>query len=426
MILTRLSLTNFRSYVRLDTDIPRRILLLSGGNAQGKTSLLEALFYCASFTSPLAASDRQLINFAAVNDPIAVARIVVEFEREGAEQRLEVRIIQENAEKAGRVRKEILLNGVKTTAQKAIGAFPCVVFLPQMTRILEGAPDERRRYLNLMLSQSAPGYARALSEQKQILTRRNALLKLIFERRSDPRQLDFWDQMLAERSAELILQRARALKFLKKSARDAHDELTAGKETLTLGYLPGFDPLHPDAGKGAQFNADEGQIQSLGSAEIASLYRAALRNCRQADIARGVTTLGPHRDDISVYSSGIDLCTYGSRGQIRTALLSLKLSEIAWMRQFAGTAPLLLLDETLAELDGQRSADLLARLESNGQAVLTTTDQTHFPAGFTENNVVWQVKGGVIEKQSGFFAAASVPSCPPKIGVQLQEGERTV
>ncbi len=399
MILTHLSLTNFRLYVRLDTDIPRRILLLSGGNAQGKTSLLEALFYCASFTSPLAASDRQLINFNAVNDPIAVARIVADFEKEGSEQRLEVRVIQENAEKAGRIRKEILLNGVKTTAQKAVGAFPCVMFLPQMTRILEGAPDERRRYLNIMLSQSAPGYARALSEQKQILTRRNALLKLIWERKSDPQQLEFWDQMLAERSAELILQRARAIEFLKKSARDAHYELTAGKEVLALGYLPGFDPLHPETAKGLRFNADEEAIIALGSAEIASRYREALRSCRQTDIDRGVTTIGPHRDDFSIYGSGIDLCTYGSRGQIRTALLSLKLSEIEWMRQFAGTAPLLLLDETLAELDEQRSADLLARLESSGQAVLTTTDQTHFPAGFTENNTVWQVKGGVIDKQ---------------------------
>ena len=99
MILKHLSLTNFRSYVRLDTDIPRRILLLSGGNAQGKTTLLEALFYCASFSSPLAASDRQLIQFGVLEDPVAVARMIVDFEREGSPHRMEVRVILENAEK---------------------------------------------------------------------------------------------------------------------------------------------------------------------------------------------------------------------------------------------------------------------------------------------------------------------------------------
>ncbi|MBR6090105.1 MAG: DNA replication/repair protein RecF, partial [Anaerolineaceae bacterium] len=171
MILKHLSLSNFRSYLRLDTDIPRRILLLSGGNAQGKTSLLEALFYCASFSSPLASSDRQLIHFSVLDDPVAVGRMIVEFDREGSSHRMEVRVILENGEKGGRVRKEILVDGIKSSAQKAIGTFPCVLFLPQMTRILEGPPDDRRRYLNIMLSQSVPGYAQALSELKQILLR---------------------------------------------------------------------------------------------------------------------------------------------------------------------------------------------------------------------------------------------------------------
>ena len=130
MILNHLSLSNFRTYLRLDIDIPRRILLLSGGNAQGKTSLLEALFYCASFSSPLAQFDRQLIHFSILQDPIAVGRVIVEFEREGTPHRMEVRVIVENAEKAGRIRKEILVDGVKTNAQKAIGTFPCVLFGP--------------------------------------------------------------------------------------------------------------------------------------------------------------------------------------------------------------------------------------------------------------------------------------------------------
>ena len=374
--------------------------MLSGGNAQGKTSILEGLFYCASFSSPLANSDRQLINFNALNDPIAVARIIAEFEREGSSHRMEVRIILENAEKAGRIRKEILVDGVKTVAQKAIGTFPCVLFLPQMTRIMEGPPDERRRYLNIMLSQSVPGYARALSEQKQILTRRNALLKMLAEHQTDPGQLDYWDQMLADRAAVLIKHRTSALMELKKSAQAIHLELTGGKELLDLGYLPSFDPIDPYAAirRTEQFTAEESAIYELEEKEIAARCRQFLKEYRESDIRRGSTSVGPHRDDFSIFSSGIDLCTYGSRGQIRTALLSLKLAEIEWMREHTGTAPLLLLDETLAELDERRGADLLNRLEQYDQAILTTTDQAHFPESFARNNTIWQVSHGVIQK----------------------------
>ena len=399
MILNHLSLSNFRTYLRLDTDIPRRILLLSGGNAQGKTTLLEALFYCASFSSPLAAADRQLIHFSVLKDPIAVARMIVDYEREGSRHRMEVRIILENAEKGGRTRKEILVDGVKTPAQKAIGTFPCVLFLPQMTRILEGSPDERRRYLNIMLSQSVPGYAAALSEQKQILTRRNALLKLLQERRTDPALLDYWDAMLAERSAVLIRQRTNALNYLKKTAREIHLQLTDSRELLSLGYLPGYDPLSSvqNMNKSERFIAEEEEIYQLSDRETAERYKAYLKENRQNDIIRGVTSIGPHRDDFSIFSSGIDLCTYGSRGQIRSALLSLKLAEIEWMREHTGTAPLLLLDETLAELDEKRGNDLLNRLEQYEQAILTTTDQNHFPESFAERNTIWQVEEGIIK-----------------------------
>ena len=206
--------------------------------------------------------------------------------------------------------------------------------------------------------------------------------------------------MLAERSALLIRQRTNALQYLKKIARDIHLELTGTKELLTLGYLPGFDPLNPthSPNKNDQFIAEEEAIYELSDKEVAERYRIILKENRETDIRRGVTTVGPHRDDFSIFSSGIDLCTYGSRGQIRTALLSLKLAEIEWMREHTGTAPLLLLDETLAELDERRGMDLLNRLESYDQAILTTTDQHHFPESFSERNTIWQVNGGMITK----------------------------
>lgn len=400
MLLTHLSLTNFRSYARLDTDIPGRILLLSGGNAQGKTSLLEALFYCASFSSPLAQSDRQLIHFDVLHDPVAVARIVIHYERETQKHQMEVRIIQENdalSEHNPRVRKEVLIDGVKTTAQKAIGSFTAVLFLPQMTRILEGPPDERRRYLNIMLSQSVPGYARALSECKQIVTRRNALLKLLSERSSDPQQLDYWDQMLAERAAVLIINRQLAINWLEEHAAEIHQQLTEGKEQLKLSYRPAFDPSADQTDWQRRYAiAEESDPDSYDAETLIAKYRDCLKSCRARDIERGVTVIGPHRDDFSILGNGLDLCTYGSRGQIRTALLSLKLAEIAWMKERCGTSPLLLLDETLAELDEQRSRDLLVWLDQCEQGILTTTDLAHFPADFISRQTVWQVQNGKI------------------------------
>jgi len=142
MFLTHLSLTNFRAFTRLDMDLPRRILLLVGDNAQGKTSILEAVFYLATFTSLHAQSDRQLINFLTAEEALAVARLVADFQRGDRLHRLEVRLIQEPIGPVGnRFRKEILLDGVKRTAQEAMGVFNAVIFLPQMMRIIEGGPD---------------------------------------------------------------------------------------------------------------------------------------------------------------------------------------------------------------------------------------------------------------------------------------------
>ncbi len=198
MYLTHLSLTDFRSFTRLDMDVPRRILLLVGNNAQGKTTLLEAVYFLATFTSFHASNDRQLISFLRTHQPLAVSRIVADYMRGERMHRLEVRLIQDNNNGSIRLRKEILLDGVKRTTQNALGAFNAVIFLPQMTRIIEGGPDERRRYLNLALSQTMPGYARDLTEYSQALMQRNALLKQLNERSGDPDQLFYWDEILSK------------------------------------------------------------------------------------------------------------------------------------------------------------------------------------------------------------------------------------
>ncbi len=165
-----------------------------------------------------------------MKEPVAVARIVAQFQKSNTEHKLEIRIIQETANFNTRVRKEILLNGIKTSAQKAIGTFPAVLLIPQMTAILEGSPQERRRYLNLTLSQSIPGYAQALTEYNQIISQRNALLKLISERKADPQQLDYWDDLMAKRASFIIYHRIHALLKLEEFAQEAHLRLTANQE----------------------------------------------------------------------------------------------------------------------------------------------------------------------------------------------------
>ncbi len=377
--------------------MPRRILLLEGGNAQGKTTLLEALFYGAAFSSPLVSSDKQLINFKALNDPLAVGRIVIDFERDGQSHELEVRLIQDNTQ--GRFRREILMNGAKTTAQKCIGSFSAVLFLPQMTRILEGPPDERRRCLNIMLAQSVPGYARALSEYARILTQRNALLKTLGERGGDRSQLDYWDELLGRRAAVLILNRRKALTALEVSGSEAHSALTNGQEKLRFIYQPSFDPeTNVSAPEPGEIREEEHRELTLE--EASARFVRALHGMHENEIERGVTLIGPHRDDFSILGNDLNLGQYGSRGQIRTALLSLKMAEIKWMEAKLGSSPLLLLDETLAELDAARGNDLLNWLENYEQAILTTADVRHFPAGFISRQTVWQVEAGNLKKQA--------------------------
>ncbi len=410
MYLTHLSLTNYRAFTRLDLDIPRRVLVLVGANAQGKTSLLEAIYYLATFTSFHAANDRQLINFVASGESfsqqspatapgLAVARIVAEYHRAQRSHRMEVRLILENAGNGGtRMRKEILLDGVKRKANDALGHFTAVIFLPQMTRILENGPDERRRYLNLALSQAIPGYAQALGDYAEVVTQRNALLKLLSERGGDPEQLCYWNELLAEKGSTIIHARIAAIQEMEKMAARLHQRLTNGSEVLRLLYQPAYDPLPTPAN--GQITLPLRQVQAERSnftrEQIRKGFLERLGQVRAEEISRGVTTIGPHRDELRFVSSGVDLGDYGSRGQIRTTLLSLKLAEVAWLKEKTGQWPVLLLDEVLAELDLQRRADLLSAVAESEQAVVTATDLNMFAQDFLAESTVWKVNAGQV------------------------------
>lgn len=421
MKITHLSLTDFRNYARLDIEIPSGALLFVGDNAQGKTSLLEALYYLAVFSSFQASNDRELVNFLAEREPVAVAKIKAHFNRDSSlssggrgpvsgtgsfslkgSHSLEVRIIlsPNHINGSPRMRKEILLDGVKCKISDAIGAFNAVLFLPHMLRIVEGPPEERRRYLNLLMVQVLPNFAQLLSDYNRSITQRNALLKQLAEHGGDPGQLDYWDERLVASGARLIHARIHTIRALESLASRLHSELTRQKEVLRLDYQPAYEPMAMKTGQyELPLNAPLDR-SSLSLENIQSGFHARLVEIRNQEISRGVTTIGPHRDELRLLSNGIDLGTYGSRGQARSAVLALKLAEVAWMREKSGQWPVLLLDEVLAELDTERRTDLLQRLLESEQVLMTTTDLDLFNSEFIRRANIWHIHGGQLLSRS--------------------------
>jgi DNA replication and repair protein RecF len=371
-----------------------------GKNAQGKTSMLEAVHLLSLLTSPIAGHDRQMIRFLALEDEIPVGRLVAAVERAGKMHRIEVRlIIGGSGNGSTRLRKEVIIDGSKRKLLDAVGYFNSVIFLPQMMRIIEDGPDERRKYLDRTLSQAFPGYVRALSAYNQGITRRNALLKQIFEQDGSRDQLMYWDELIVEHGAVIINTRVNAVRALSKYMQPQHEKLTRGSEQIMLSYMPSV-ALSEESGeqKDLGFTAEDAEDISVDG--IKEIFLRQLKDQQNEELRRGVTTIGPHRDELRFVANNIDLGIYGSRGQIRTAVMALKLAEVYWLQAQTGETPVLLLDETLAELDQQRRQDLLGVLEQNSQSILTTTDLGLFDSAFIEKCRVWHLLDGEIKEKS--------------------------
>jgi DNA replication and repair protein RecF len=265
-----------------------------------------------------------------------------------------------------------------------------------MSLVLEGGPEDRRRYLNLVLAQVIPGYARALGDYHQALVQRNALLKQLAERGGDLSQLDYWDANLVQSGACLILWRIQAIRELERLATRSHLSLTRDKEVLRLAYDPSYDPLPRPVGQFALRMDVPVDRSGLDLDTIKRGFGDSLKKLRSEEINRGVTTIGPHRDELRFLANGVDLGDYGSRGQVRTTLLALKLAEVAWMKEKTGEWPVILLDEVMAELDAERRADLLATLADTEQSFLTTTEASMFTPEFVGSSTLWRVQAGAV------------------------------
>jgi DNA replication and repair protein RecF len=401
MYLSHLSLTNFRNYVRLELDLSPGIILFQGNNAQGKTNLLESIYYLATTRSPHTRSDRQLINWLAEeSEPLPFARLDATVQRQGSPLRVEITLLKPPEGPGGFLRKRVRVNGVNRRALDLLGQVNVVLFLPEDIELVAGSPSRRRAYLDATLCQVNAVYCHALSQYNHILTQRNALLRELRERGGGQDQLLFWDESLAVQGALLISRRRAALAELDLLVMAQHRELTGGQERLRLRYLPSFAGDSSEVShqlplglqeSGAGTGQGREQID-----EIAACFRERLRQLRREEIARSQTTIGPHRDDFQFLVDGVDLNVYGSRGQQRTATLSLKLAEVAFMVRVVGERPVLLLDDVMSELDAARREYLEEVVAADGQVVLTTTDWDNYSPQFRAGARLLQVQQGII------------------------------
>lgn len=397
MHIEHLSLTNFRNYARLELTLPQQPIVLHGDNAQGKTSLLEAIYYLATSKSPYTTSDKQLIHWRTEQDPIPFARITAEFSnKQSPLQRMDVTLVMDKSTGGLRFKKTIKLNNVDKKVREVVGMLNVVLFVPRDLSLIEGSPSDRRRFMDVTLGQVNADYGEALDEYEKLIPQRNALLKRISENRSSSAELAYWDEQLTTHGAVIISERQQFLRELESLAQQNHHQLTGNRETLTLQYQPSFLPTFEGTGQ-LSFDLVGLDLHRDMSAEaIKPQYAEQLQKEQRQSIHRGVTLSGPHRDELRLMINGRDCGLYGSRGQARTTVMALKLAEYDWMKRHIGESPILLLDEVVAELDSKRRAFLLERLQGSGQLLVTTTELDIFTDNFLEQARLLEVIEGQI------------------------------
>jgi DNA replication and repair protein RecF len=405
MRITHLSLTNFRNYGRLELALPTGPTLLHGENAQGKTNLLEAVYYLATARSSHADQDHQLINWQALQpeEPVVVGRLTAQIETADGHRQIEMRLIREQQRGSSSFRREALVNRRKVRLMDLLGNLRVVLFLPQDIQIITGSPAKRRRYLDITLCQTDPVYCRTLSTYNKVLEQRNALLRQIAEQGRGRDVLPIYSDKLVHLGSQLFARRSAFVAQLAQEAQRIHyEELTQGREVIRLNYLPRLTA-------GGFSHGDEETIQEASElagwlneqseiGKIETRFQEVLHEVRKTELAGGTTRIGPHRDDWRFWVDGRDLGSFGSRGQQRTALLALKMAEINWMAEKSGETPILLLDEVVAELDEHRRGLLLETVQKATQSILTATDPGMFTPSFLERATTMTVENGRITR----------------------------
>jgi DNA replication and repair protein RecF len=398
LIITHLSLTNFRNYASLEFDLPPHLTVLQGENAQGKSNLLEAVYILATSRSPRTVSDRELINWDAFKEEMPTCRIASVVRKAGSELKLEIALSAKAANpphsedlfsrwqptnRPSTVQKRIRINGIVRHAADLIGQLNVVTFSVYDIDLVGGEPALRRRYLDITNSQIDHKYLRNLQRYNRVLWQRNQLLRMIAENKANPDELAFWDEQLVETGAYLIVQREHTIAALNQLIQGIHEELSGGQGKLNLVYLRSIDRLR---GK------EESEVK-----ETAELFTKALQAARDKEVAQGMSLVGPHRDDFRFFVGEVDAGIYASRGQQRTVALSLKLAEAQLMLSVTKEHPIVLLDDVLSELDARRRHHLLDSAANYQQVLITTTDLDHFEHNFLSQASLFTVTQGHIE-----------------------------
>ncbi len=376
MYLKSLRLTEFRRYHSLDLEIPAEGFVLIGRNASGKSSLLEAIAMLSTMRSNRAQADRELIAWesgAEYGGEIApFARIEASVERKAGPADIAIGM-QLDPQRGNHLKKQISLNGKHVRAGTAVGVLRSVLFEPGDIELVSGAPSVRRRYLDIMLSQLDPIYLRSLSRYLRIVEQRNRLIKNLvksgssWSAASTRQQLDYWDGELINAGSAILARRARAAAELTNLAAARFTSFTE-ESTLAVSY--------ESTVRSSVF--ENATTLSLDEIEHRLAYdmSESIDRERQQEWRRGVTLVGPHRDDLTVTIDGNPIGAYGSRGQQRLAVIALKLAETDLMTSTGADTPVLLLDDVFSELDSVHRGLLASSIaDVSMQTIVTSTDE---------------------------------------------------
>jgi len=378
VVLRSLALRDFRNLSRLDIAIPDDGVAIVGENGQGKTNLLEAIYYLHLLRSARGARDVDIVRFGAPGFHVAART-------DGGEHHE----LSAGFERAGR-RKRVKVDGAEPPRlSDALGALPCVLFSPADVELVAGAPSARRRYLDILLALSSRPYLAALQRYRHALGQRNAALRDVAREGARAEQrVAVWEAPLAEHGAVLWRERVRWT----GAAAPRFREISAaiGEETpVDLRYATSLEP------------------DGVEPEEVRTALARALESKRPLDLRRGLTHAGPHRDDLALTLDGRELRAFGSAGQQRSGAIALRLIEAETLNERIGARPLLLLDDPFAELDARRSARILELLAARGmgQTLLTVPRESDIPPALTPL-ARWRIAGGVIERDDAHRGAA--------------------
>ena len=359
MFIKRLQMLNYRNYNALDIELCPNVNVFMGDNAQGKTNILEAIYYCAFAKSHRTSKDKELINWNGEH-----AFISVDVGRERLDKRIDISILKDG-------KKSIRINKIKIKKiGELFGNFNVVMFSPEDLRIIKDSPGVRRKFIDMELCQLNPKYYYNLVQYNKVLNERNILLR---NRSTSSEMLEIYDMQLVEFGYNIIRDRIKYIESLNKYAEKIHSDITSGKEKINFKYISTIKDLE----------------------NIKENFYTLLEKNRSKDCDRGITSIGPHRDDFFVYINDIDTKSYGSQGQQRTAVLTMKFSSLEIIKELTGEFPVLLLDDVLSELDFNRKKYILSKI-GQIQTIITCTGIEDLYEYLDEKAKVFKVKNGEI------------------------------